>query len=150
MPTLFRNLTLATMRSADLDLIPQGALVAENGRILWLGKEADLPAQWQHLHATLATTVDGQGGLLTPALIDCHTHLVWGGNHANEFKPRLHGVDYQTIAAAGGGILATVKATREASEQRLFESAKERAEALISQGVSCIEIKSGYGLSLDD
>lgn len=150
MPTLFHNLTLATMRSDDLGIITEGALVAENGRILWLGKESELPTQWQHLRAIPAACVDGQGGFLTPALIDCHTHLVWGGSRANEFKQRLHGVDYQAIAAAGGGILATVRATREASEQALFESAKERAEALISQGVSCIEIKSGYGLRLDD
>lgn len=150
MPTLFHNLTLATMRSDDLGIITEGALVAEHGRILWLGKESELPTQWQHLRTTPTACVDGQGGFLTPALIDCHTHLVWGGSRANEFKQRLHGVDYQAIAAAGGGILATVRATREASEQALFESAKERAEALISQGVSCIEIKSGYGLSLDD
>lgn len=150
MPTLFHNVTLATMRSADLDIIPQGALVAEHGCIQWLGPERELPNQWQHLRAKPAACIDGEGGLLTPALIDCHTHLVWGGSRANEFKQRLHGVDYQAIAAAGGGILATVRATREASEQALFDSAKERAEALINQGVSCIEIKSGYGLSLDD
>ena len=146
MPTLFHNLTLATMRDASLDLIQQGALISEQGRILWLGEEAKLPPKWLNLK----NKVDGKGGLLTPALIDCHTHLVWGGNRANEFKQRLHGVSYATIAAAGGGILSTVQATRAASEDELFHAAKERAEALISQGVSCIEIKSGYGLSLDD
>lgn len=150
MPTLFHNLTLATMADADLGLISQAALVCEHDRIVWLGKEADLPVQWQPLKNSPIHCVNGNGGLLSPALIDCHTHLVWGGSRANEFKQRLHGVSYEAIAAAGGGIISTVRATRAATEAELFASAKERAEALIAQGVSCIEIKSGYGLSLDD
>ncbi|MCO4322556.1 imidazolonepropionase [Aliidiomarina quisquiliarum] len=150
MPTLFHNLTVATMNDSNLGLIEQGALVCEHQRIVWVGKEADLPAQWQPLKESPQTNVNGKGGLLTPALIDCHTHLVWGGSRANEFKQRLHGVSYEAIAAAGGGILSTVRATRAATEAELFASAKERAEALIAQGVSSIEIKSGYGLSLDD
>ncbi len=149
MPTLFHNLTLATMRDADLGLINQAALVCEHDRIVWLGKEANLPVQWQALKKSPTHCVNGNGGLLSPALIDCHTHLVWGGSRANEFKQRLHGVNYEAIAAAGGGIISTVRATRAATEAELFASAKERAEALIAQGVSCIEIKSGYGLSLD-
>lgn len=150
MPTLFYNLNLATMADHQLGLIKRGALVSQAGRILWLGEEAQLPAKWQALKQNQAQSVNGQGGLLAPAFIDCHTHLVWGGSRAHEFKQRLHGVSYETIAAAGGGILSTVKATRAASENELFQTAKQRAEALIAQGASCIEIKSGYGLNLAD
>lgn len=150
MPTLIENVTIATMQSLSeqnpLGLIEQGALVYTDGEIQWVGPQAELPENFQKL----TDRIDGSNQLLTPGLIDCHTHLVWGGNRANEFKQRLHGVSYADIAAAGGGIKATVKATREASETSLYDDAYERAQTLINQGVTTIEIKSGYGLSLDD
>lgn len=146
MSTVIKNITLATMADTQLGLIEQAVLVIEGERIAWLGKEQDLPASY----LDGVQVYDGQGGLLTPGLIDCHTHLVWGGSRANEFKQRLHGVDYKTIAEQGGGILSTVRATREASEEELFEQTKPKVEALIAQGVTSIEIKSGYGLTLED
>ncbi|WP_113907574.1 imidazolonepropionase [Aliidiomarina celeris] len=145
MPTLIHNVTLATMTKADLGLIPNAALAIENGVISWLGSAENIPLEL----AQNAQKVNGNGGLLTPGLIDCHTHLVWGGSRAHEFKQRLHGASYADIAAAGGGILSTVTATRAASEHELFEQAKSRADALMAQGVTHIEIKSGYGLSVE-
>ncbi|RTE85902.1 MULTISPECIES: imidazolonepropionase [Gammaproteobacteria] len=149
MPTLIENVTVATMQSSDnnpLGVIEHGALVFSQGEIEWVGPQSQLPDNYKNL----SNRIDGEGQLLTPGLIDCHTHLVWGGNRANEFKQRLHGATYAEIAAAGGGIKSTVKATREASEEQLFEDALLRAEALIEQGVTTIEIKSGYGLNLED
>ena len=92
----------------------------------------------------------GRGGLMTPGLVDCHTHLVFGGSRADEFEQRLEGVSYAEIARAGGGILSTVRATRTASEQALFDSALPRLQALVDDGATTVEIKSGYGLSLAD
>lgn len=145
MVTLIHNVNIATMTQPDLGLIERGALVMEDGVIVWLGEASALPESWQHLDHR----VDGNGGLLSPGLIDCHTHLVWGGSRAEEFKQRLHGASYADIAAAGGGILSTVRATRNATEDDLYEQAKARTETLIAQGVTLIEVKSGYGLSLE-
>lgn len=145
MVTLIHNVNIATMTQPDLGLIQHGALVMEDGVIVWLGEASALPESWQHPDHR----VDGDGGLLTPGLIDCHTHLVWGGSRAEEFKQRLHGASYADIAAAGGGILSTVRATRNATEDDLYEQAKARTETLIAQGVTLIEVKSGYGLSLE-
>lgn len=118
------------------------ALAISDGKIAWLGKATDLPKY----DANTVKVIDGQGKWLTPGLIDCHTHLVYGGNRANEFEMRLQGKSYQEIANAGGGIVSTVAATRKASEAELFASALPRLTALHQQGVTCIEIKSGYGL----
>ena len=124
-------------------LIEKGALAIADGKIVWVGKAAELP------DVGGAERVEGNGQFLSPGLIDCHTHLVYGGSRADEWQQRLQGVSYEEIARAGGGILSTVTATRAASEDELFESAKVRAESFIAQGVTSIEIKSGYGLDVE-
>lgn len=121
------------------------AVVVEGERIVWVGPKTELSAS-QLASADLM----GTGGVMTPGLIDCHTHLVFGGDRADEFAQRLEGVSYAEIAANGGGILSTVKATRAASEEELFTSAQARLEALMADGVTAIEIKSGYGLTMAD
>ncbi|MWL88299.1 imidazolonepropionase [Cupriavidus sp. SW-Y-13] len=121
-----------------------GALVVEEGRIVWLGPLAALPDGLAHLPRH-----DANGAWITPGLVDCHTHLVYGGQRADEFAMRLAGASYEDIARAGGGIVSTVRATREADEATLFAQAAPRLEALLAEGVTAIEIKSGYGLSLD-
>ncbi|CAG9178975.1 imidazolonepropionase [Cupriavidus pampae] len=126
--------------------IHDGALVVEDGRMVWVGAHAALPATYQETHLPRH---DGQGAWITPGLVDCHTHLVYGGQRADEFAMRLAGASYEDIARAGGGIVSTVRATREASEQALFEQAAVRLQPLLAEGVTAIEIKSGYGLSLD-
>lgn len=139
---ILTNATLATMSGAsDYGLLPDACLVIEGDRIAWVGPREDMPAQ----HASLPQT-DLQGRMVTPALIDCHTHLVFGGNRAAEFEMRLKGAEYEEIARAGGGIVSTVKATRAASEEHLLRDALTRVDALLAEGVSHIEIKSGYGL----
>lgn len=121
------------------------AVLVENGRVALLCPMAELD-EARVAGATLA----GRGGLLTPGLVDCHTHLVYAGNRAGEFEQRLEGVSYAEIARAGGGILGTVRATREACEDELFALARPRLEALLADGVTTVEIKSGYGLSVAD
>jgi imidazolonepropionase len=146
--TLWLNINLATMTEsgAGYGEITCAALAISNGKIAWLGKEADLP----EYKNTTVEVIDGQGKWLTPGLIDCHTHLVYGGNRANEFEMRLQGKSYQEIAEAGGGIVSTVKATRAATEAELLASALPRITALHQQGVTTVEVKSGYGLDLDN
>ena len=129
---------------ADDSGVPDAAIVVEQGTIAWVGAHADLPDAYRHL-----PTFDGQGALVTPGLIDCHTHLVYGGQRANEFAMRLAGASYEEVARAGGGIVSSVKATRLASEEALFDAAVPRLQALLAEGVCAIEIKSGYGLSLE-
>ena len=141
--TLWRNARLATLDGdSPWGLIERGALLVDGGTLRWVGAEADLPR---------AVAVDSEhdlsGALLTPGLVDCHTHLVYGGNRAREFELRLQGATYEELARAGGGIRATVAATRAASDDELFQSARRRALALMAEGVTTIEIKSGYGLS---
>lgn len=142
---LFRDCTLATLQGGDWGLIERGALLAQDGAIAWLGPERDLPADLrvQAEHGL-------QGALLTPGLIDCHTHLVYGGHRAHEAELRLQGATYEEIARAGGGIRSTVAATRASSEADLLRSACSRADALMREGLTTIEIKSGYGLTLAD
>lgn len=123
--------------------ILNGAIALKDGKIAWIGTSE----QAQNLTAT--KTIDLNGKWLTPALIDCHTHLVYAGNRSNEFEQRLNGVSYETIAKNGGGIVSTVKATREASFDELYRQSEKRLKALISEGVATVEIKSGYGLDLD-
>jgi imidazolonepropionase len=120
------------------------AIAVVDGRIAWIGDPARVPP----VHAQ-APRHDGGGALVTPGLVDCHTHLVYGGDRAGEFALRLAGASYEEIARAGGGIVSTVRATREASEDELFASASARLRALLDEGVCAIEIKSGYGLALE-
>lgn len=145
-PHVYTEASLATMQpdAGDYGLLNDAALVTEGDKIAWLGPMADLP----HPYATTAKTPLG-GRLITPALIDCHTHIVHGGNRALEFEMRLQGASYEAIARAGGGIVSTVTATRDTSEAELLAAALIRADALIREGVSTIEVKSGYGLDLD-
>jgi imidazolonepropionase len=128
---------------AGLGIIENGAVAAHEGRIAWVGPAAEMPA------FDAAERIDAGGRWITPGLIDCHTHLVYGGNRAHEFELRLAGASYEEIARAGGGIISTVKATRAASHDELVNSALPRLDALIAEGVTSIEIKSGYGLETE-
>jgi len=144
--TLWRNAKLATLAAGvPWGWIASGALVIEGDRIVWVGDEAALPGQ---LH--VAAEQDLCGALVTPGLVDCHTHLVYGGQRAAEFELRLKGASYEEIARAGGGILSTVAATRAASDEALFAQARRRALSLMAEGVTTLEVKSGYGLTLAD
>jgi imidazolonepropionase len=140
---LWRNAHLATCDAAA-PTIANGALLTRGPRIEWLGEEAALPA------ASPDEVHDLGGAWVTPALIDCHTHLVFAGNRAGEYAERLRGASYEQIARAGGGILSTVRAVRAATEQQLFDESAPRLAALMAEGVTTIEIKSGYGLTLAD
>ncbi len=136
------NVALATMQDgAPYGVVRDGALEVQNGRILWVGARAELPGA-----VRAAVELDGRGAWLTPGLIDCHTHLVYAGNRAREFEQRLAGATYEDIARSGGGILSTVRATREASESELARTSGARLERLLAEGVTTVEIKSGYGL----
>jgi imidazolonepropionase len=143
MKTLWRHARLATMAGSEAwGWVDDGALLVEGETLRWVGPESQVPA---HLQAD--AEVDLQGALVTPGLIDAHTHLVYGGDRAAEFELRLQGASYEEIARAGGGIRSTVAATRAASDEQLFASAARRARALMAEGVTTLEIKSGYGLS---
>lgn len=138
---LFSNLKLATMTDgSSYGLIEDGAVLVENGRIAWAGPAKDAPK---------GDRTNCGGRLLTPGLIDCHTHIVYGGNRAHEFEKRLNGVSYAEIAKAGGGIVSTVRATREANDEQLLKSSATRLQSLLAEGVTTIEIKSGYGLDVE-
>jgi imidazolonepropionase len=141
--TVWHQLKLCPQGDPDHTL-PDAAIAVEHGTIAWLGASADLPAQYaawprEELH----------GAWVTPGLVDCHTHLVYGGQRADEFAQRLAGVSYEEIARQGGGIVSTVRATRAASEDALFNQSAARLEPLLAEGLTAIEIKSGYGLDLD-
>ncbi len=148
---LWRNVRLATLRAdappdARYGELPQGgmgALALKDGKIAWLGAANALPGK-----ACATQEYDGGGRWVTPGLIDCHTHLVHGGNRAREFEMRLEGLSYEEIARAGGGIISTLRQTRAASEDELYASALRRLTPLLREGVTAIEIKSGYGLDL--
>jgi imidazolonepropionase len=141
---LWRNARLATLAGPGLGIVEHGTVAARDGRIVYVGAES--PAR-----AGLAADqiIDCMGRLLTPGLIDCHTHLVYAGNRAREFEQRLAGVSYEEIARQGGGIVSTVSATRAATEEELLGESLPRLAALINEGVTTVEIKSGYGLSLE-
>jgi len=124
-------------------LIEHGAIAVKNGKIAWIGSAKDLPAKPEDLAGEVH---DLHGHCVTPGFIDCHTHLVYAGNRAHEFEQRLRGITYEEIARNGGGIQSTVKATRAATEDELFQQSLKRARALVASGVTTIEIKSGYGL----
>jgi imidazolonepropionase len=142
--TIWRNAHLITCSGDGLGIIADGMIAARDGKIIFAGAAQDAPA------FVAEHVIDCEGRWITPGLIDCHTHIVHAGNRANEFAARLAGTSYEEIARAGGGILSTVNATRAASEAQLVETALPRLDALIAEGVTTIEIKSGYGLSLDD
>ncbi|KQZ72212.1 imidazolonepropionase [Rhodanobacter sp. Root561] len=145
--TLLINATLATFAGeAPYGLIEHGAIAMHHGRIAWLGRMDELPGEPASLADTLRSL---DGALVTPGLIDCHTHLVFGGDRAHEFDLRLNGASYEEIARAGGGIASSVTATRAASEEQLLAQSLPRARALLADGVTTLEIKSGYGLDLD-
>lgn len=142
-----QNATLATLQEDSPEpygLIPNGTVVITEGVIEWVGPTVDCPAVYSN-----TALADYSGYLITPALIDCHTHIVHGGSRAHEFEMRQKGTSYEAIAIAGGGIVSTVAATRAASDEHLLEAALRRVDALIAEGVSTIEIKSGYGLDRD-
>ena len=140
---LWRNARLVTCDDRGRRLEP-GALLTRGARIEWVGEEAALPA------VTAEEVHDLAGAWVTPGLIDCHTHLVFAGTRAGEYAERLRGASYEAIARAGGGILSTVRAVRAASEEQLFEESAPRLAALMAEGVTTVEIKSGYGLTLAD
>lgn len=129
---------------SDLSLIENGAIVFDDAKILWVGADTDLPQEYHSISA-----FDGKGHVLTPGLVDSHTHLVFAGNRAREYSARLNGADYQAIAQSGGGILHTMTKTLAASEEELFASSVERLERIKSYGVTSIEMKSGYALTIE-
>jgi imidazolonepropionase len=143
------NARLATMAGDASDdalgIVEQAAMVIEGDRIVWLGKEDQLPQQWR-----AQATLDLAGRWITPGLIDCHTHLIYAGDRAFEWQRRLEGESYASIASQGGGIAASVRATRAASQQALVESTVARLRNWQEEGVTTVEIKSGYGLDLED
>ena len=139
--TLFVNVHLATMAGGYGEL-RDGAIGVANGRIAWIGPAAQAPAA--------AVVHDGRGCWLTPGLIDCHTHIVHAGNRSDEFEARLNGATYEDIARAGGGIMSTVRATRAASDDQLLRQSLPRIASLLAEGVTTLEIKSGYGLTIED
>jgi imidazolonepropionase len=149
--SVWRGADLATMKaggSADgFGTIREGALALKDGRISWVGPAAQLPKDGIGKHTAVH---DVAGGWITPSLIDCHTHLVYGGDRAHEFELRLNGATYEEIARAGGGIRSTVAATRAASEDELLAQSEKRLKPLLAEGVATLEIKSGYGLDLDN
>lgn len=140
------NLNAATMDGTEnpYGMIKDAAIALESGRISWVGPRGDLPAAYQGF-----ATQSLDGRVVTPGLIDCHTHIVHGGDRAVEFEMRLNGASYEEVARAGGGIVSTVTATRGATEDQLLQDALRRVDVLIGEGVTSIEIKSGYGLDVE-
>lgn len=143
---LYQHLNLVTMcgENGELGEIADGAIAVRGDQIIWVGPMSDLP------EVDAAGVVEGLGRWATPGIIDCHTHLVYGGSRAEEWRRRLNGTSYEQIAREGGGILSTVRATREASESELLDAAVRRARQLLRCGVTTLEIKSGYGLTTQD
>jgi len=142
MKTLWQHCHVATMAQGKYSIIEDAAMVTAGSLIEWIGPRSQVPT------ADYAQVHDLQGTWVTPGLIDCHTHTVFGGNRGGEFEQRLEGVSYAEIAAKGGGIASTVRATRAATEDELFASAEKRLRSLLRDGVTTVEIKSGYGLDL--
>ncbi|CRL97849.1 Imidazolonepropionase [Pseudomonas sp. 24 E 1] len=142
MKTLWQHCHVATMAQGKYSIIEDAAMVTAGSLIQWIGPRSQVPT------ADYAQVHDLQGAWVTPGLIDCHTHTVFGGNRSGEFEQRLEGVSYAAIAAKGGGIASTVRATRAATEDELFASAHKRLRSLLRDGVTTVEIKSGYGLDL--
>lgn len=145
--TVWTNAHLATLAedAQGLGIIENGAVAVSDGRIVFVGAKADLPADLKNA----ASIIDCEGRWITPGLIDCHTHIVFGGDRAMEFEMRLEGATYEEVARAGGGIVSSVKATNALSVEGLVKAALPRVDALLAEGVSTLEIKSGYGLSIE-
>ncbi|MBP2234540.1 imidazolonepropionase [Sinorhizobium kostiense] len=145
--SLWRNVRIASLREelGPLGIIENGAVAVREGRIVYAGVENELPSEISKADEV----IDCEGRWMTPALIDCHTHIVHGGNRAREFQLRLEGASYEEIARAGGGIASTVKVTNALSVDELVDSALPRLDALLYEGASTIEVKSGYGLNID-
>lgn len=143
---LWRNARLATMAEAGLGIVEKGAIAARDGVIVYAGPEEDMPSAL----AQGSETTNCEGRWITPGLIDCHTHLVHAGNRANEFEMRLAGATYEEVARAGGGIVSSVKSLRAASEDELVAQTLPRLDALMAEGVTTVEVKSGYGLDLEN
>ncbi len=139
------NARIATMRGARYSIVENGALRVEDGRIAWVGEAASVSPR---RHAG-EEVIDARGALVTPGLVDCHTHLVFAGDRAREFEMRLAGMSYADISKAGGGIVSTVTATRAAGNAELRAASARRLAALMSEGVTTVEIKSGYGLDAE-
>jgi imidazolonepropionase len=139
---IWRNARLAA-RADPADVLENAAIVVRDGRIEWFGAEAEIPSAFAD-----AVSHDLEGRIVTPGLVDCHTHLVYAGNRAEEFAMRLEGASYEDIAKRGGGIVSTVRNTRAATEDELFVQSLRRLDALLAEGVTALEIKSGYGLDL--
>ena len=139
---LWYGADIVTMRDGRYNIIENGAIAVDGQQIVWIGPYEEAR------HFNTGRTTDFGGGIVTPGLIDCHTHLVFGGDRSHEFEQRLNGVSYSEIAAAGGGILSTVRATRESSLAQLVGSARRRLNMLLAEGVTTVEIKSGYGLDI--
>ena len=145
--SLWVNVHLATMtETGPYGTVKDGAMATGGDKIVWIGKRTDLPA---NLESRIDRIHDGQNGWITPGLVDCHTHLVYAGNRAREFELRLQGATYEEIARQGGGIRSTVSDTRQADEPSLMAQSGRRLQALIQEGVTTLEIKSGYGLDLE-
>ncbi|MCY4400436.1 MAG: imidazolonepropionase [Gemmatimonadetes bacterium] len=142
---IWTDVNLATMTDASLGIIEDGAIVSTGGRIAWVGRRADLPEAGKRMAGDI---IRCGGAWLTPGLIDCHTHIVFGGDRSGDFRRRLRGESYGDIARAGGGIMSTVRATRDASNEELTVRAVARGAELAAWGVTTIEVKSGYGLDL--
>lgn len=144
---IWRNTRIATLAPGqpDLGIVERGAIATRDGRILFAGPEGDLPTGI----ADGASTVDCEDRWITPGLIDCHTHLVYAGNRAKEFELRLAGATYEEVARAGGGIVSSVRQLRAASDEALLNQTLPRLDALIAEGITTVEVKSGYGLDLE-
>lgn len=139
---LWYGADIVTMQDGRYSIIEQGAIAVSGEEIVWLGPYT------HSTHIAASQRTDLGGGIVTPGLVDCHTHLVFGGDRSHEFEQRLNGVSYSEIAAQGGGILSTVRATRSASQAQLVASARKRLDHLLAEGVTTVEIKSGYGLEI--
>ena len=139
---LWYGADIVTMQDGRYSIIEQGAIAVSGEEIVWLGPYT------HSAHIAASQRTDLGGGIITPGLVDCHTHLVFGGDRSHEFEQRLNGVSYSEIAAQGGGILSTVRATRSASQAQLVASARKRLDHLLAEGVTTVEIKSGYGLEI--